>query len=59
MSTYAEVRVARRTHQCSCGQLIGRGDEYLRDAVPPWALGDFGEGRWIVTKLCYTTTAAV
>jgi hypothetical protein len=45
---------ARRAHTCTrCGGVIDRGDHYHRDAVPPWALGDWSEGRWEVRKTCH------
>lgn len=49
-----ESRTANRQHTCTqCGRPIGRGDQYLRDAVAPWHLGPWSDGRWQVRKVCH------
>jgi len=60
---FTEIRqAAHGGHICVCGTGIGRGDQYKREATPPWAfkyrdeegnMVDVGEGLWIVLKRCY------
>lgn len=62
-AVFVEVReAAHSNHVCVCGNNIGHGDQYKREAIPPWAfhardeegtLIDYGEGVWIVMKRCY------
>ena len=62
-TAFIEIREAAHCdHVCVCGTPIGLGDNYKREAVPPWAfkyrdqegnLVDEGEGLWIVIKICY------
>jgi len=48
---FTEERTAKDVHICTrCGGDIGRGDDYLRRATPPWYLNDYF---WIVEKVCY------
>lgn len=47
---FIEIRIANTFHTCTqCHAEIGRGDEYKREAVPPWEMGGF----WLVIKRCY------
>lgn len=62
-TAFVEVReAAHPNHICICGNSIGLGDQYKREAVPPWAfryrdengqLVDEGEGIWLVLKRCW------
>lgn len=62
-TSFVEIReAAHASHRCVCGQAIGHGDQYKREAIPPWAfryrdregnLVDEGEGTWLVIKRCY------
>lgn len=59
MGTRFNAVVARRCHECtSCGAGIGRGDNYHYASTPPWKLGEWGEGRWLVEKVCYACSGA-
>ena len=60
---FVEIReAAHQDHICVSGHSIGRGDQYKREAIPPWAfryrdeegsLVDEGEGFWIIIKRCW------
>lgn len=50
-SAFIEVRTASCEHQCICGEVIGRGDQYKREAIPPWA--GYTDGTWLVIRKCY------
>jgi hypothetical protein len=62
-AAFIEIREASHgDHICVCGTSIGRGDQYKREALPPWSfryynnegdLIDTGDGLWIVIKRCY------
>lgn len=62
-TSFIEVRIAKGDHQCTqCGEVIGQGFEYKREAIPPWAYQDYDDegrlvnysiGEWIVIKRCY------
>jgi hypothetical protein len=62
-AAFIEIRKASHSgHICVCGNAIGRGDQYKREAVPPWAfryrdregnIVDDGDGFWIVLNRCY------
>lgn len=51
LERFTDTPTANRTHICTrCGGPIGRGDDYLRRATPPWLLNDCF---WIIEKVCY------
>jgi hypothetical protein len=60
--SFSEDLTAAAEHACTtCGATIGRGDNYRRDAVPPWGYEERGEdgqperysiGLWTVRKMC-------
>lgn len=62
-SAFIEIRIASSSgHICVCGKTIAKGDEYKREAIPPWAfkyrnkegcLINTGDGFWIVLNRCY------
>jgi len=61
-SVFNEIRTAAKSHTCQCGDEIGKGDHYERNATPPWAfkfrneigeMEDYGEGLWIVVVRCH------
>ena len=62
-NSFVEVREANHEdHICVAGCTIGKGDQYKREAIPPWAfkyrdetgqLVDEGEGLWVVIKKCF------
>lgn len=66
---FVEVRsAAHDDHICVCGAIIGLGDYYKREAIPPWAfryrdeeenLIDEGDGIWVIIKRCWDCMGGV
>lgn len=64
--SFATEPTAAAVHACTqCGGPIGRGDNYKREAIPPWGYEDLGEdgapvrysiGEWLIIKRCYECT---
>ena len=62
-TSFIDDRCAGSEHQCTkCNAVIGLGDHYRREAIPPWGYEDQAEegvvirysvGHWSVFKLCH------